>query len=122
MTREFFGATANAQHAINMLLSLPASGKEQDWELELANPDRIEEMLDAFLVDDLKFDEKCAVALLMCASVEEAFEVNCLDPVIVDRVKIAIEREGDVHEAMKFYWIEQGQASNEELLKGLLLG
>lgn len=49
MAREFYGATVEAQRAINKLLALPASGREQDWEVELADPHRVEEMLAAAL-------------------------------------------------------------------------
>ncbi|WP_018431374.1 hypothetical protein [Hoeflea sp. 108] len=122
MTREFYGATIQAQRAINGLLNLPASGREQDWEIELADPDRVEEMLEAAVDSNLDYDERCALALLTIASIEELFELGEVSPAIVEQARSTIRQYHDVHEAMVFYWIEQRQASNEENVREVLFG
>ena len=120
MMREFYGATIKAQHSNNRLLSLPASGQEQDWEFELADPTRIEDMLVA-TTTELSYDEKCALALIAIASIEEAVASDLLDDSMIELARIALRKSRDVHEAMKFYWIEQGRATEEEAVRKLLL-
>lgn len=121
MSREFYGATAEAQGSVNKLLSLPASGREQDWEFELADPNRIEEMLNAASTVELNHDEKCALALVLVASIEEAIESGLADRDLIARSRSILRDDGEVLEAMKFYWIEQCRASNEETVRQLLL-
>ena len=120
MTWEFYGATMQAQHSINELLSLPASGREQDWEFELADPSRIEEMLGAMSSGARSYDEKCALALLMIASAEEAVETGQVDPDLVERARVVFKQDADVREAMLFYWIENGRASRGEFVRDIL--
>jgi hypothetical protein len=120
MAHEFYGATIEAQQSINRLLSLPATGREQDWELELADPSRIEAMLDA-ITTKLSDNEKCALALITIASIEEAVAADQFDAGIIERARMALRKDKDVHEAMKFYWIKQGRATDEEVVRKLLL-
>jgi hypothetical protein len=120
MTREFYGATVAAQTSINELLSLPASGREQDWEIELADPDRIEEMLKAGSMSDLHYEEKCALALLIVASIEESVNAGDINPNTLERAKAAFKRDDDVREAMIFYWLDQGRSSNEAAAREIL--
>ena len=121
MTREFYGATVEAQRSINKLLSLPASGREQDWEFELADPNRLGEILMAASANELSFEEKCALSLLIVASIEEASELEPIHQVMNEQAKGILRQDADVLDAMKFYWIEQGRATNEELVREMLL-
>lgn len=104
MTKEFYGATVEAQHTVNKLLALPASGREQDWEFELADPNRIEDML-RVLSGELSYDERCALALLTIASIEEAVEAEIIDSNVVERAKVMLKSDRDVFSSMRFYWI-----------------
>ena len=120
MAHEFYGATLQAQRVINELLSLPASGREQDWEIELADPDRVEEMIEAAANTNLDYDERCALALLTIASIEELFASGENSPHIIEKAKSSIAIDNDVRDAMIFYWIEQRRASNEATVKEIL--
>ncbi|MFT3722510.1 MAG: hypothetical protein QM773_02900 [Hyphomonadaceae bacterium] len=119
MAIEFYGATREAERTVNRLLSLPASGHEQDWEFELADPHRVQEMLDA-METDLSFDERCAVALLTIASIDEAVDAGNVDPGDVQRANSILMRYAQVREAMIFYWVGQKRASNLESIKKVL--
>ena len=122
MAREFYGATVEAQHAINKLLALPASGREQDWEVELADPHRIGEMLTVASDSSLNLDERCALALLTIASIDESADAGEVNPKDVERAKSILKQDDQVRDAMIFYWIDQNRASNEETVKKILLG
>lgn len=121
MAREFYGATVEAQRAINKLLALPASGREQDWEVELADPHRIEEMLAVAADSDLNLDERCALALLTIASIDEAAEGGGVNPQDLERAQSILKQDDEVREAMIFYWIDQNRASDAETIKKILM-
>jgi hypothetical protein len=121
MAQEFYGATVEAQHTINKLLLLPASGREQDWEFEFADPYRIDEMLSVASANDLNTDEKCALVLLIIASIDEAVEIGKVKPENIEQVKSILEQDDKVRDAMIFYWIDQNR-SNAEAVEKMLLG
>lgn len=120
MAREFYGATVQAQHSINKILSLPASGREQDWEFEMADPGRIEEILSAMSRVALSYDEKCALALLAIASIEESIEEGGIDNDLVEKAKATFSQDASIRDAMFFYWIEQDRVSTEEIVQDIL--
>ena len=120
MSRKYYGATIAAQRIINDLLSLPSTGREQDWELELADPNRIEDMLSVASTAVLSHDGKCALALILIASIEEAIGSGLTDPNLVERSRKFLQADENVLQAMRFFWIDQGQASDEDFVKSLL--
>lgn len=68
-------STGEADRRINELFNLPARGDEQDWEVELAAPERLEEFMDAYEGKTsilLNSDERFALLELIIAS----FDVN----------------------------------------------
>ena len=107
MTRPFHSAPAAAEHAIGRLLSLPATGREQDWEIELADPSRIGDML-ALDWTVLTFDERCALASLLIGSFEEASLAGKADPHLLAHGRTRIADDPRVHDAMRSFWIDQG--------------
>jgi hypothetical protein len=119
MLREFYGATVEAQRSINKLLSFPATGREQDWEFEFADPNRIEDMLNVAATVKLDHDERCALLLILIASIDEAFGSNSPQRDLIERSKIALRTNVRVQEAMEFYWVKQGRASNKQTLEEL---
>lgn len=120
MSREFYGATSLAQKTINELLALPATGREQDWEFEFADHRRIGDMLTIASNEDLNLDERCALSLLLLASLEEGSEAGELDADITSATQRFLRENPQVHEAMHFYWIEQRKASDEPLMRTIL--
>ncbi|MDT4329318.1 hypothetical protein ACQE3E_07125 [Methylomonas sp. MED-D] len=120
MSREFYGPKADAESVINQLLSLPATGREQDWEIELADPARIDEMLDILESKDIDFECKSALALLAISSMEEANEAGMLEAAQVRRAYQLFFKRDELRERMCFYWIELGRANNIELVKSVI--
>lgn len=116
MSRDFYGPKADAESVINKLLNLAATGKEQDWEFELADPARIDEMLDALESNDIDFECKSALALLVISSMEEAYEAGMLDDEQVRRAYKFFVNSNDVRERMYYYWLELGRANDVDLI------
>jgi hypothetical protein len=120
MISEFYGPKAEAEVKVNELLKLPATGKEQDWEYELADPKRIDEMFSVYKLKDLNVDCKCAIALLTISSMQEADELGILSETQIQQASELFVNNKIVLERMAFYWIKLGKASNLDLIKRIL--
>lgn len=60
---------------ISQKLNLPVTGGEQDWDIELADPTRIEEFVMLFKQDSgLDTEQKYALMALILASYEDALQ------------------------------------------------
>ena len=122
MKREFYGATVDAQRSVNDLLSLPATGKEQDWEFELADPTRIDDMLKVAKTEKLNYEQRCALYLLLIASMAERNEAGNLEGDLIDKAHSLLNHDPDVQGAMIFYWVEQKRSLDDELMRRILIG
>lgn len=120
MPRGFYGAKPQAIRTINDLLGLPASGQEQDWEIELADPARIDEMLDLQSLHELDYDAKCALSLLLIGSIELAFENGALEEHQVRRASEFFRENPPILEAMCCYWNDLRMAGDSSLMKRIL--
>lgn len=60
-------------------LSLPYTGIEQDWDIEMADSNRINEFLEFYYQNDLSTDKKVAVISLVLASYEDFLNENDLE-------------------------------------------
>jgi len=56
---------------LSMQLSLPYTGKEQDWDLEMANSNRIEEFIKFYKEANLSDEKKVAIMSLILASYDD---------------------------------------------------
>ncbi|MBK9946228.1 MAG: hypothetical protein IPP12_03450 [Nitrospira sp.] len=122
MSNKFYGVTREAEKTINLLLNLPASGDEQDWEIELADPSKIDQMLDAFESEGLNFECKSALALLLISSIQDAEEAGALSADQIRRTMQLLSKDGEVLSRMRFYWIELKMASKVRLLDNITSG
>ncbi|ROQ28724.1 hypothetical protein [Gallaecimonas pentaromativorans] len=120
MSREFYGPTANAEIFINRLLGLPATGKEQDWEFELADPKKIDEILNALESKGLDFELQSALSLLLISSIEEASDLDIINDVQLDRARKFFFDNTEVRERMSFYWLELDRAADKTLVRRLI--
>lgn len=64
---------------LNTALLLPATGQEQDWEVELADKTRIAEFLDFHEGNDLSEPCRTALMALILSSFEEACHAGSFD-------------------------------------------
>ena len=60
-------------------LSLPFTGIEQDWDLEMANSDRISDFLKFYKQNSLSVDKKIAIMSLILASYDDFLNENDLE-------------------------------------------
>jgi hypothetical protein len=63
--------TQSAIEFLNEALHLPASGREQDWDIELADPARIREFIQLSSKTDLDDEKQFALMALILASLED---------------------------------------------------
>lgn len=99
------------------LLSLPAHGHEQDWEIEFADSTRLGEFLELFESDRLDLEGRSALALLILFSITYAD-----GPVREDflmRTRKAILEDAEVHRRMTSYW-DKGFMEHEKQVQALI--
>ena len=63
--------TKEAMATLNSALHLPATGREQDWDIELADPDRTGEFTTYLENNTFDEDEKRALMPLILGSLED---------------------------------------------------
>ena len=91
---------------LNKLLGLDSTGNEQDWELELADIDKITSMLNLLENKTLNFHDKIALSHLIVASFEKEDEE--LGTVDKDRIKIFADFLDDnlqIKNIIREYWV-----------------
>lgn len=118
MTIEFYGSDPASIRTINRILHLPSTGSEQDWEFEFADVNRIDDIVSAFEID-MNVNERRALALLLLSSLEQAEDI---DEHKLLKIKLIIEADSYVLQSMKYYWIDQGIATNDGLVRRILRG
>lgn len=86
-------------------LSLPFTGIEQDWDIEMANSSRISEFLKFYQQNNLSTDEKVAIMSLILASYENFLNENDLE---IDyrwnEIKTILESEKSIFIDLVAYW------------------
>lgn len=98
-------------------MKLNATGEEQDWEFELANPKKIPLMLEHLNEnDDLDLDGKAALALLTIASLEEKESSSSITDGELNSLSDFFAKNNAVKERMFFYWITLSK-TNSDILK-----
>lgn len=104
MDSEYYGPTRDAVEKLNEELSLPACGREQDWELELCDPERISEFTSALRDSRWNIEERSALALLCMFSFDEAFTAGLNVEKEAAQLRDAIAAFPPVKNRMRFYW------------------
>lgn len=74
MEQPYFGPTQKAVEHLNGALALPATGAEQDWELELADPSKLSLMLQLLNSAQLDGEIRSALAALTLHTMQQAYE------------------------------------------------
>ena len=89
---------------LTTLLALPATGQEQDWEVELADENRIGEFLMAYEGLFLSPDDKLALMALILASVDNYIEAKSRIPEEWERIANILIEERELHQETISYW------------------
>jgi hypothetical protein len=96
--------TSEAIKKLNVLLNLPYMEWMQDWEIELADPSRVEEFSKIYSQASLTSDEKKALMSLIIASFEAYLHEYGNNPSQWDKIRDLIEKDYDMHEQAVNYW------------------
>lgn len=102
---------------VNRLLSLPVTGREQDWEIELADSTRLDEFLNLFESGRLDLEGRSALALLILFSITYAAEP--VGDQLMDRTRHGIRKDNEVLRRMRSYW-RDGFMEHERLVQHLI--
>lgn len=79
--------TKEAMAPLNRALNLPATGREQDWDIEAADPYRAGEFVAYFETHALDRDEKRALMALVSGSPEDLAYKGGVPAALWDRVR-----------------------------------
>lgn len=85
-------------------LALPASGLEQDWDVELADKDRLREFLATYESSEMSADDRAALMALMLASIDRYLEAHATLPDEWSAVRGLLLREPHLHRERVEYW------------------
>lgn len=91
-------------------LSLPATGEEQDWDIELADPSRVDEFLRYLESHDLSEDARFALMALIIASLDDLSYEGDLDAGLVKRTVALLEAGRPLYDDLILYWRQDGES------------
>ncbi|WP_335961008.1 hypothetical protein [Acinetobacter bereziniae] len=95
--------TASAIHALAQRFNLLYDHFMQDWEYEVADPNRIDEFIDAYLSNELNEDEKFALMETILQSFEESSKTLDSDQQWNTILQL-LEDNLDIHATTICYW------------------
>jgi len=101
-----------------MELSLPFTGIEQDWEIEMADSNRINDFLEFYNQNDLPTDKKVAVISLILASYDDFLNQNNLE--IDNRwseIKFILESEKLIFIDLINYWSLSNEVEEDNFFR-----
>lgn len=96
--------TKEAMAALNQALRLPATGREQDWDIELADPDRVDEFAAYFESHTLSKREKHALMALILSSLEDLSNKEEVSTELWDRIKRLLRADRDLYADLVKQW------------------
>jgi hypothetical protein len=107
---------------ISKNLSLPYTGIEQDWDLEMANSKRINEFLNYYKQHALSQDEKFAIMSLILASYNDFLEENNVE---VDSrwkmIREILESDRSSFADLLNYWSSDGEIKKDNVFRITML-
>ncbi|MEX1116424.1 MAG: hypothetical protein WEB53_14330 [Akkermansiaceae bacterium] len=117
---KYYGPAAADEQEVNRLLALTASGREQDWEIELADPEKLDKMM--YLLESHQLTEhvKTALCLLMLSSFDAELDSGEVNADRVHRAADLLRQDAYVLERMRFYWLDLQRANHMDAMKELL--
>ncbi len=95
--------TGEAVHSLAARFGLPISPDMQDWEWEVADPDRIDEFLTAYSSGELTEDERFTIMETILQSFEESSR-NLESDAGFRYVLSELERHINLHASTVWYW------------------
>ena len=107
-----------AIESLNEKLSLPSRGIEQDWEVELADSNRVDEFISYYNKHPLTLDEKKALMSLILASYDDFLnEEYSSNSQFWNDIRQAIESDYDLLPDILDYWSLPDEDNSENWFK-----
>jgi hypothetical protein len=100
--------TKEAIRFLDKALNLPATGREQDWDIELADPNRVNEFVTYFETHDLDEGKKFALMALIMGSLEEASHGKAVPPETWEKVRRLLRENLSLYADLVKIWAPQG--------------
>ena len=97
---------------LNALLKLPFEPWMQDWEIQLADPNRVNEFCQLYTQLDDE-DEKFTLMALIIASLEESLQEKGYNEKLVEMVNWLLNTEFALHQDTIEYWCDLGEDNPE---------
>lgn len=88
----------------NKRLNLRATGREQDWEVELADSSRVDEFISIYESNMLSDDKKFALMALITASLDDLASIKAIGDDVMKRVVKILCDDYDLNKPLIDYW------------------
>jgi hypothetical protein len=105
--------TAKAITKLNSLLKLPYMDWMQDWDVVLADPNRVKEFCDVYSIEPLEADEKQALMGLIISSYDDYLNEHGEEANLWTTIVSLIEKDYDLHEETIEYWSDLDNDTSE---------
>ena len=110
--------TKEAIESISQKLSLPFTGVEQDWEVELASSERVNEFVSFYQGTLLSLEEKKALMSLVFASYDDYLNEHEIDKnELWSEIVFLVQSDKDLFKELINYWSLEGETSPENYFK-----
>ena len=96
--------TKAATAALNQALRLPATGLEQDWDIELADADRIHEFITFMAQQPLDDDTRLALMALILASLDDFSNRQTVPMELATAVRQVLQAAGGLYDGLVRQW------------------
>jgi hypothetical protein len=107
-----------AIESLNKNLSLPSTGMEQDWEIELADLNRIEEFVSFYKNSSLNEEEKKALMSLIVASYDDYLNEKHISNEVFEReIKKLLTIDKYLFTELFDYWSLIGESNPDNYFK-----
>jgi hypothetical protein len=99
--------TKQAIISLNQVFHLPVTGREQDWDLELADMNRVGEFVGYLAAHVLNNDEKRALMALIMSSLEDLSYEKTIPPGLWEEVKRQLQANPALYADVVAKWAGQ---------------
>ncbi len=98
---------------ISKSLSLPFTGVEQDWDIEMANASRIDEFINFYKKNNLSNDMKFAAMCLILTSYDDFLNNHDLNRDDKwDVIEVELNSQRQIFDSLIGYWSLEGKTKN----------
>ena len=112
--------TKEAMTVLNQALRLPATGRKQDWDIELADPDRVDEFIAYFKTYALSQGERHALMALILGSLEDLANREDVPSALWGQAERLLRAEPDLYSDLVTQWRAKGDELDAFAISSLL--